>query len=81
MILICNVNSRDHMFKGLYELMLGNLSRKVATLLCLVTIGQVHLEIQNIEFVLWSHKTTQLKDDVTLWMGVRYCMLPPCQVC
>ena len=52
MILICNVNSRDHMFKGLYELMWGNLSRKVATLLCLVTIGQVHLEIQNIEFVL-----------------------------
>ena len=45
MFLICQVTSRDHMFKGLCKYKGGTLSWKVTILPCLVTIGLVQVKL------------------------------------
>lgn len=45
MFLICQVNSREHIFKGLCEFIGGSLSWSVPTFPCLVAIGLVPKDI------------------------------------
>ena len=54
--LICDLTSRDYMFKGLREFMTGSFLLSVTTLPYLVTISQVEVEIwRNLNF----HVTSQ----------------------
>ena len=78
-ILICLWTTSDHVFKGLCDFMRGSTSRSVTTLPCLVAIGPV--QMQSIWFGTWHHKTTWLKNHVTLSVGAPHCESPSSQVC
>ena len=48
----------------------GNLSQQVSTLPSLVSMGLLQVEIKQIQFVTWPHKTTFLRDHANLHVGV-----------
>ena len=60
----------------------GSSTQWVTTLPYLVAIGPVQMEIKDIQNVAWPHKTTWLKDHITveLIVEVLHGMPPPCQV-
>ena len=78
MFLLYHVTSRDHVFKGLCDLMDWSFFKLVTTLPSLVAINLV-VVIQQLNYFTWPCKTMRSKDLVTLWKPTLHCISQPCQ--